>query len=388
MIQCSMRKAVRIAKRIAKQIAKRKVMRAGVLGALLIAPAWIMADNFSPALPMPSVSLLDQQTVNRIAFGSCARSDMDQNIFHTVANTGSDVFMFIGDNVYSEDESDDPELQSLRDAYGHLAQSKPFERLRETMPLLVTWDDHDYGINDGGGDWPRKASAQRLYNHVWDVKADDPRANREGIYYAKTVGPEGRRVQFILLDTRYFRSSLTRSQEPLANGRYVPTPGGNDMLGEAQWQWLERVLNQPADVRILATSVQMIATGHNWEAWHLMPDERQRFYNLLNKTRANGLVMISGDRHSAAIYRQTEGVPYPLWEITASALNYPLSGILKTIVVEPGENRIGDPYYDSNFGVIDIDWTTRKLILQVRDERDRVVLATSVNLDDLEAGER
>jgi alkaline phosphatase D len=334
---------------------------------------------------MPSVPLLEQQSINRIAFGSCSTPELDQSIFNTVANTGADAFMLIGDNVYSEDESDDPELQSLRDAYGLFATSKPFQRLRDTMPLLVTWDDHDYGKNDGGGDWPRKSFSQQLYNEVWDVQADDPRASREGVYYSKTVGPEGRRVQFIMLDTRYFRSPLNRSKVDLANGRYEPQSRGNNMLGRAQWQWLKGVLEAPADIRVLATSIQMIATGHNWEAWHLMPDERGRFYELLRHIKPNGLVLVSGDRHSAAIYKQTENVPYPLWEITSSSLNLPLSGLISNIVIEPGEHRVGNPYYDANFGVIDIDWVSRKLLLQIRDEQDRVVLATSVNMDDLVA---
>lgn len=348
-----------------------------------VIPVSLHAQNFSPATPMSSVPLLEAQSINRIAFGSCNKQDLDQSIFHTIANTGADAFMLIGDNVYSEDEADDPELQSLRDAYGLLAESKPFERLRETMPLLVTWDDHDYGLNDGGGDWPRKSASEALYNHAWDIRSSDPRANRPGVYFSKTVGPVGRRVQFILLDTRYFRSGLRPSPTRLANGRYLPQSGDNELLGEAQWRWLEGVLQEPADVRILATSIQMIATGHNWEAWHLMPDERQRFYKLVTKTKANGLVMISGDRHSAAIYKQTQGVPYPLWEVTSSSLNLPLSDLLDNITIEPGDHRAGDPYYDANFGVIDIDWTTRKLLLQIRDERDRVVLASSVNLDDL-----
>ena len=342
-------------------------------------------QNFSPVVPMASVPLLNQQLIDRVVFGSCNKQELDQSIFDTIANTRGDAFMLIGDNVYSEDETDDPELQSLRDAYGLFAQSKPFARLRATMPLLVTWDDHDYGVNDGGGDWPRKAQSQALYNHAWAIPADDPRATRDGVYFSRTVGPEGRRVQLIVLDTRYFRSPFKRNDTGAGGGRYAQSTGNNEMLGQAQWQWLEGVLQEPADVRILATSMQMIATGHGWEAWHLMPDERQRFYGLVERTRANGLVMISGDRHMAAIYKQTEHVPYPLWEVTSSSLNLPLSDILDNIVDEPGELRVGDPYYDANFGVIDIDWATRKLLLQVRDDRDRVVLGVSVDLDKLVA---
>ncbi|MFT7141164.1 MAG: alkaline phosphatase D, partial [Sulfitobacter sp.] len=337
-------------------------------------------QNFLPAVPMASVPLLDQQSIDRVVFGSCNKQGLDQSIFDTVANTRGDVFMLIGDNVYSEDESDDPKLQSLRDAYGLVAESKPFERLRETMPLLVTWDDHDYGVNDGGGDWPWKAQSQALYNHAWAIPDEDPRAKRDGVYFSRTVGPVGQRVQLIVLDTRYFRSPLKLNDANTGGGKYVQSDGENEMLGEAQWQWLEQAFKAPADVRILATSVQMIATGHSWEAWHLMPDERMRFYELVTRTSPNGLVMISGDRHMAAIYKQTEHVPYPLWEVTSSSLNLPLSDILDNIIDEPGELRIGDPYYDANFGLIDIDWVTRKLLLQVRDDRDRAVLSVNVDL--------
>tara|TARA_R110002073_G_scaffold27872_5_gene89185 strand:+ start:4917 stop:6008 length:1092 start_codon:yes stop_codon:yes gene_type:complete len=352
---------------------------------LLLLAGAASGQGFSPAIPMPSVPLLDQQSIDRVVFGSCSKPDLDQSIFDVAANTRGDVFMLIGDNVYAVDESDDPELQSLRDAYGLFAQSKPFQRLRQTMPLLVTWDDHDYGVNDGGGDWPRKAFSQQLYNYAWDVKPDDPRANREGVYYSRTVGPAERRVQFIVLDTRYFRSTLTRPEQALASGRYIQGMGDNEMLGAAQWRWLEAELSKPADLRIIATSIQMIATGHNWEAWHLMPDERQRFYDLLTRVKPNGVVLISGDRHAAAIYKQTEGVPYPLWEVTSSSLNLPLSDITSDIVIEPGEHRLDDPFYDANFGVIDIDWPKRQLLLQVRDKQDRVVLGVNVKLAELRA---
>ena len=95
-------------------------------------------------------------------------------------------------------------------------------------------------------------------------------------------------------------------------------------------------------------------------------------------------MLISGDRHSAAIYRETEKVPYPLWEVTSSSLNLPLSSFVKNIKTESDPNRIGEPYYDANFGIIDIDWQARRLLLQVRDDQGRTVLASSVLIDDLD----
>ena len=354
-----------------------------LLGCLFI--PFTEGANYSPARPMPSVSLADGHLVTRIAFGSCGIPTNDDAIYNEIRKTNADVFLFIGDNVYSADEGDDPELKSLKFAYGKFSESNAFAALRATIPTLVTWDDHDYGLNDAGGDWPHKAQSQLLFNFVWAVDDDDPRAARDGVYFSRIVGPENRRVQFILLDTRYFRTPLKKADKRFPDGgRYVPTGSkSQNMLGEAQWQWLEQQLRQPADVRIIATSIQMIADGHNWEAWRLMPRERLRFYKLLGDTGAKGVVLISGDRHSAAIYRQTNDLTYPLWEVTSSSLNLPLSSIVSNITTEPGPYRIGQPYYDANFGVIDIDWASRRLILQIRDESGRAVLAANVSLESL-----
>ncbi len=51
----------------------------------------------------------------------------------------------------------------------------------------------------------------------FEVPADDIRRQREGVYWSQVFGPAGKRVQVILLDTRYFRSPLKKgfdSREP------------------------------------------------------------------------------------------------------------------------------------------------------------------------------
>ena len=109
--------------------------------------------------------------------------------------------------------------------------------------MLSTWDDHDYGQNDAGGDFPYKDEAKALFLEFWQVPEDDPRHARAGVYCARIFGPEGRRVQVILLDTRSFRSPLRPTDQPGAPGKeeYLPDPDpAKTMLGRAQWAWLER----------------------------------------------------------------------------------------------------------------------------------------------------
>jgi len=90
----------------------------------------------------------------------------------------------------------------------------------------------------------------------------------------------------------------------------------------------------------------------------MFPAERARLYKIITETGANGVIMLTGDRHSAALYRK-EGVnDYPLFEATSSSLNLPLRAWLdpnQPFAQEPGPNRRGDMVIDANYGLIEID---------------------------------
>ena len=141
-----------------------------------------------------------------------------------------------------------------------------------------------------------------------------PRRSYPGVYGAWMIGGEdGKRVQIIMLDTRFFRSELKKSDEPGAHGkeRYIPDPDpSKTMLGTDQWNWLEGELEKPADLRLLVSSIQVIADGHGWEGWKTLPAERDRLYALIEETNADNLIVLSGDRHSAALYRKDGVIDY------------------------------------------------------------------------------
>jgi alkaline phosphatase D len=109
-------------------------------------------------------------------------------------------------------------------------------------------------------------------------------------------------VQVILLDTRFFRSPLqVGAEEGEAGegrrGRYAPNEDPTaTMLGDAQWEWLAVQLRQPAELRLIGSSVQAIAKDHGFEKWGNFPAERRRLWRLIRETRANGVVLLSGDR--------------------------------------------------------------------------------------------
>lgn len=340
---------------------------------------------------MPSAQLDLGTAPTRIVFGSCADQNEDQSIWNQIAAENPELVLFIGDNVYGDVDSEDPALPELKTAYMRLAQSEPFSRVRAAAPVLTMWDDHDFGMNDAGGSYEYKESAEALYHYVWAVPEDDPRRARPGVYGSWMFGEEeGRRLQLIMLDTRYFRSDLKITDERGARGRerYVPDADpSKTMLGDAQWAWLEAELQKPADLRLIVSSIQIIAEGHGWEAWKMLPAERARLYALIDETDANGVVLLSGDRHSAALYRK-EGVnQYPLFEATSSSLNLPgarwraMSG---DTYMEPGPNRLAGMFFEANYGLVEIDWQAGAVDVSIRSETGAPFAGARVYLKDLQ----
>jgi alkaline phosphatase D len=310
------------------------------------------------------------------------------------------LFIFLGDNIYADTE----DMNVLRAEYEKLANQPGFKKLRATCPIVATWDDHDYGRDDAGGEYPMKDQSQQVFLDFFGAPADDPRRRRPGVYDARFFGPPGRRVQVILLDERYFRSPHKGGYKPGEIGEGLSGPYGPNVepgatvLGEAQWKWLEEQLRQPADLRLLASSVQVISHEHGFEAWANFPAERERLLKLIRETHAGRVVILSGDRHQADISRMPAddplGVGYPLYDVTSSSLNqksgaYALTRGKFLFKNEINSYRVGLVYFEENFGLITIDWDQPDPLvrLQVRDVEGNVVLQQRVGLKSLDPKE-
>jgi alkaline phosphatase D len=360
------------------------------------AAALIALSAALPAFAAPDIAKempsLDT-TITRIAFGSCSKETLPQPIWDAVLAREPDLFVFLGDNIYG----DTRDMDVLRAKYAKLAAIDGVRRLRAEVPVIATWDDHDYGENDAGADYPMKEESRRIFLDFWGEPADSPRRDRDGVYTSYTFGPVGRRVQVILLDLRYNRTPIATSPildeadgykrwaERLEKaGREVPGPYARNadpaatMLGERQWRWLEEQLQQPADVRVIGSSLQVIADFPGWEAWVNYPNDQQRLFRLIRDTRANGVFMISGDTHYGELSRQGENVPYPLYDLTSSGLT--------EVWHAPVPNALrmdGRSFRQANFGMIEIDWDERALDLSLRDVRGEPLLRKRLRLDDL-----
>ncbi len=333
--------------------------------------------NFS----LKSVSA--EQPLSRIAFGSCAKQTKPQPIWKSIVKQKPDIFLFIGDNIYG----DTRDMRKLKTTWDKLGTDAGYQSLKNTCPILATWDDHDYGENDAGAEYPKKRESQQLFLDFFDEPADSVRRQTDGIYAASIHGPPGKRVQIILLDTRFFRSplKLRSDKTELGEGRRGPYMADDDpqktLLGETQWQWLENQLKQPAELRIIASSIQIISNKHGWEKWGNFPLERDRLFQLIKKTGTKGVVFISGDRHSAEVSCLKNQVDYPLYDVTSSSLNQP-----NKWNNELNPHRLGNKYFDENFGMILIDWSEDDptLRMQIRNLHGEVIIQVRTRLSKLQ----
>lgn len=307
--------------------------------------------------------------LRRIAFGSCCDQDRPQPIWDAVLGARPELFIFGGDNVYA---SAQPWRQErLTAAYARLASEPGFARLREQLPHLAIWDDHDYGLNDGGAEFVHKEASKQAFLKFWKVPDDDPRRGRPGLHHAIVAGPVGQRLQVILLDGRWFRSPLLPTNQRGAPGRerYLPDPDpAKTLLGPAQWAWLEAQLRVPADLRLIVSGIQVLASGHGWECWGNLPLERDRLIQLVADKAVGGALFLSGDRHVGGIYRENLPGGRGLLEVTSSGLTHAWRDAR-----EAGPNRLGELVTENHFAQLDIDWAGRAIELSFIGEDGRLL---------------
>lgn len=277
----------------------------------------------------------------RIAFGSCNNQDEPQPLWHDIANEGIAMWIWLGDNIYADTE-DMGEMKRMYDKQKVNARYKAF---REAVPTIIgTWDDHDYGINDGGKEFAQKERSRDLALEFLDVPKTSAVWNREGLYQSYELEYQDKTIRAILLDCRYFKDPIKRTKKGYEANEDA------ELLGEAQWQWLEEELKKEEDLLIVASGVQIIPEEHRFEKWANFPTERARLFNLLKDENAQQIVLLSGDRHIGEISRVKAG-DQTIYEVTSSGLTHSYEAVGD----EPNRHRISKLTGQLNYGLLNID---------------------------------
>lgn len=301
-----------------------------------------------------------------IAFGSCNNQNEDNHFWKEILKSNPHVWLWGGDIVYS----DTYDMDVLKDNYTIQKNDSVYADFASRVEIMGTWDDHDYGINDGGTEYPKKAASQQLFLDFLDVSENSVRRTREGVYHSKNFVVGENLVKIIVLDTRYFRTALTNNDDGTYK-RYKPNNyGEGTMLGVSQWNWLESELkNSTANFNVILSSIQVLSGEHGWETWGNMPHEIDKLLELLKTSEAKNTILLSGDRHiSDFSKKEVDGLEYPLIDFTSSGLTH-------SATMNKGEDnkyRVGNLVNQQSFGILKFSFDTNKVIFEMRGDKNEL----------------
>ena len=310
-----------------------------------------------------------ETTISRIAFGSCNKQNKKQLLWEDIVACEPQVWVWLGDNIYADTRN----MEKMKRKYEQQKENTGYQKLLEAVTVVGIWDDHDYGQNNAGKEYPKKVESQQLFLDFIDEPQESSRWTQEGIFTSYTLGPPGKSIMLILLDVRYHRD---------------PPGPDNDILGTKQWQWLEyKLRNNTADITVIASGTQIIPKDYakKDEVWIDYPRKKDYLFELIGKSATKGVIFISGDRHFAEISKlDSSAIGYPVYEVTSSGLTEKTS-----IKNKPNSHRIGLPYAGYHFGLIEIDWNNSPVTvsLQIRGIKNKVVIEERINLTDLQSGQ-
>jgi alkaline phosphatase D len=281
------------------------------------------------------------EAVTTIAIIGCHRQDLPAPSIPYLANTIKPQYtLWVGDNVYADTETDPQHIQRQLEV---LLNKDGFKQLREVSKFMVTWDDHDYGLNDMGKHYVLKEESKQIHRKFWQLEEEIP-TDHDGVYYAKLEKqPNGKVIQFIMLDGRFNREN--------------PLKPFCDAFGENQWNWLEEQLKQPADVRFIINGYQILLKRPNrWEALVKLGRSRHRLLSIIKSTGANNVLFVTGDQHYVEVLRSPKVVKYKTFEIMAAGINNnERPGMAKNRVMGPDVTIHSAP-------VIELHWTAEPYI--------------------------
>lgn len=303
--------------------------------------------------------------VSRIALAGCHRQDWPAPAMFRYVQAKPDLMIWLGDNVYADTKDD---IGYIEKCYSLLAAQPAFQQLREEVPHAAIWDDHDYGLDNAGKNYPLKEESKKLFRRFWALEQLIPE-DRDGIYHAQYFGDGDNRLQVLLLDTRFNRD------DEGANG---------DTLGENQWAWLQEELKKPARLRLIASGYQVLLDRESrFETWSKFPRAQKRLFDTIRQAKAEGVVFLAGDQHYGEASRLPDVLGYDAIELMFAGINQEERHVFNTYRVTPVANS------KNSYALIDIQWESTKhdpphFVFHCFDaDRDSPELTYRVNLSEL-----
>jgi hypothetical protein len=233
--------------------------------------------------------------------------DLQKAMWTQVLEHGADAIFLIGDNVYADLPAKITTAEQLIRRYSEAREGIELFRSPKLVPIMATWDDHDYGVNDGDRTWFLKnASTSTFFGFFPQEKAGAEFQRGPGVSsWWKAFG-----VNFALLDDRSFRSP---------NGLDTPD---QTHFGAEQEKWIQQGLKGAREPVLLMSGDQFFGDYKACESYETNQPKSLRAQIAEWKKAKVPVLFISGDRHLADINEVPKNIlGYTTYEITSSAIH-------------------------------------------------------------------
>ena len=303
--------------------------------------------------------------ITKIAVGSCYGQFNMKNteILTSITNWKPDLYIWLGDAVYADlisyaDKLEISNYQQWKKAFADFKSTPEYSLLLNTTKITGIWDDHDYGLNNADSSFFMKHVSQEIYMDFIGEKI-----NHTGIYREFYIDP---RINIIMLDVRYFREN-------------------NNLLGEEQWEWLEKQLKNNKTLNFIITGMQVNVEDRYslTERWD--NTSRVRLLNLIKDIP--GVFIVSGDIHFGEIMINN-CLEYPLYELTASGMTHTEATLYGILAYWYLFNCNAMSYHEygriliKHFGTIEIDWDKKTVVLSIQDTWGKIIIQKTVLFSD------
>ena len=313
----------------------------------------------------------------RIALGSCAYINEPvydrpgkpygggYEIFETIANDGFDAMFWLGDNIYLR-EADFGSYSGYVHRYNHTRSTPELQTLLSRGAHYAVWDDHDYGPNNCDGSYANKALAKKAFDAYWPNPTGEvaaaPELNATSFAFAD--------AEVFLLDNRTHRVNDVMGE------------GKRQMFGEIQLEWLlNNLKNSRAPFKLIAVGGQVVSNAAIYENFAQFPEERQWLLSELNRLNIQGVVFLSGDRHSSELSKLQLANGNWVYDLTVS----PLTSGSYDHSQEPNKLREpGTMVGERNYGMLEITGPRkeRTLRMQIKSAQGTLIWERSISAED------
>ncbi|MGZ3772078.1 MAG: alkaline phosphatase D family protein [Pseudobdellovibrionaceae bacterium] len=252
-----------------------------------------------------------QKSSLRFAICSCMKDkEHDPDIWINMVKNKPDVLFFIGDAVYADKDapSEGVTPAHLWNKFCEARNTLEIYYSKRLIPIFATWDDHDFGMNDGNCHqfaYVKESQTNFLSFFAQDESHCNILKRGPGVSSAVKL----RNHLFILLDDRSYRDIAG------SKSRYAH-------WGAEQELWMYNLIQQNTSPTWLMNGSQFfpsVVWKESVSRCH--PVQFREFLKTL-KSFTNKVIFVSGDVHYSEISRiEPEILGYETFELTSSSIH-------------------------------------------------------------------